>query len=168
MRGRIPVTERKSFQVLDVNLESRSDTMTQGRPLRRQISRVNIRVRSSAVFLSSSNGIKWAIFENQSITTHSSVQPFDRGRSVMKSMAIDCHGGFGSSRGESSPYLLWRWDLSRWQSEHTSIYSVMSVSIVGYQKFRLTRSIVFSCPKYPVTLLSCSNSRIVGIISLGI
>ena len=112
MRGRIPVTDRKSFQVLDVNLESRSDTMSRGRPCRRQISLAKIRARSSAFFLSVSRGMKWAIFENWSITTHNSVQFFDRGRSVMKSKAIDYHGAYGSSRGDRSPYLLLRRDLS--------------------------------------------------------
>ena len=167
MRGRIPVMARKSFQVLDVNLESRSDTISLGRLRRHQIFRANIRARSSAVILSSSKGMKWAIFENRSITTHSSVQPFDLGNSVIKSMAIDCHGAYGSSRGDRSPYLLWRRDLSRWQSGHAWTYSVMSVSIAGHQKFRLTSSIVFSCPKCPATLLSCSDSRMVGIMSLG-
>ena len=111
IRGRIPVTDRKSFQVWDVNLESRSDTISRGRPCRRHISCVKIRARSSAFFLSYSRGMKWAIFENWSMTTHNSVQLFDRGRSVIKSMVIDCHGAYGSSRGERSPYLLWCWDI---------------------------------------------------------
>ena len=54
MQGWIPVMARKSFQVLDVNLESWSDTISQGLPWRRHISYANIRARSSAVFLSSS------------------------------------------------------------------------------------------------------------------
>ena len=111
--------------------------------------------------------MKWAIFVNQTITTHNSVQSFDQGRSVMKSMAIDCHGAYGNSRGDSSPYPLWRWDLSCWQSGHAWMYSVMSVSIPGHQKFRLTSSIVFSYLKCPDTWLSYSDSRIVGIIGLG-
>ena len=116
IRGQIPVTARKPFQVLDVNLESRSETMSRGRPWRRQISCANICARSSAVFLFFSSGMKWAIFENQSITTHNSVQSFDRARSVMTSMVIDWHGAYGSSRGERSPYFLWCRDLSLWQS----------------------------------------------------
>ena len=116
IRGQIPVTARKSFQVLDVNLESRSDTISRGRPWRLQISRANICARSSAFFLFPSSGMKWDIFKNRTITTHNSVQSFDRGRLVMKSMAIDCHGVYGSSRGERRPYLLWRRDLSLWQS----------------------------------------------------
>ena len=53
MWGRIPVTDRKSFQVLDVNLESRSETMSEGRPCSRQISPAKIRKRSSASFFMS-------------------------------------------------------------------------------------------------------------------
>ena len=112
-------------------------------------------------------GMKWVIFENRSITTPSSVQPCDWGRLHMKSMAIDCHGEQGSSRGDRSPYLLWRWNLSRWQSGHAWMYSVMSVSIPGHQKFCLRISIVFSCPKCPATFLSYSDSRMVGMRSLG-
>ena len=100
--------------MLDVNLETRSDRMSRGRPWRRQISRANICARSSAVFLFFSNGMKLAIFENRLIPTYNSVQSFNRGRSVMKSMAIDCYGAYGSSRGERRPYLLWRQDLSLW------------------------------------------------------
>ena len=141
--------------------------MSLGWPWRHQISLANIQARSSAVFLTSSYGMKWAIFENRSLTTHSSVQPFDHGRSVIKFIAIDCHGTYGSSRGERSTYFLYLRDLSLWQSGHTWMYSVMSVSIPGYQKFRLTCSIVFCCPKCPATLLSYSDSRMVGIMGLG-
>ena len=151
---------------MDVNLESRSDTMSWGRPCRRQISHAKIRSRSWAFFLSISRGMKWAIFENRSITTHNSVQLFDRGRSVMKSMAIHCHWAYGSFRGERSPYLLWRRNLSLWQSGHACIYFLMQESIPGHQKFRLINSMVLSCPKCPATLLSCSDSRIVSIIVL--
>ena len=46
IRGQIPVTDSKSFQVWDVNLESRSDTISWGRPCRHHISRAKIRARS--------------------------------------------------------------------------------------------------------------------------
>ena len=89
--------------------------------------------------------MKWAIFDHRSITTHNSVQLFDRGRSVMKCMAIDCHGAYGSSRGDRSPYLLWRRDLSLWLSEHACIYFSIWESIPGHQKFRQINSMVLSC-----------------------
>ena len=167
IRGRIPVTDRKSFQVWDVNLESRSDTISRGRPCKRHISQANIRARSSAFFLSCSRGMKWAIFENRSITTHNSVHSFDHGRSVIKCMAIDCHGAYGSSRGEGSPYLLWLRDLSLWQAGHAWIYPSMSEFIPGHQKFRRTSSMVLFCPKCPATLLLCSDSSIVVTIGFG-
>ena len=160
--------DRKSFQVWDVNLQSQSDTMSRGRPCRCHISRAKIRTRSSAFYLSCSRSIKWAIFENRSITTHNSVQLFDRCRSVIKSIAMDCHGAYGNSRGERSPYLLWCRDLSLWQSGHAWIYCSMSEFVLGHQKFRRTSSMVLSCPKYPATLLSCLDSSIVLIIVLGI
>ena len=150
-----------------MNLESQSDTTTRGRLCRHQISFAKIRARSSAFFLSVSRGMKWAIFENRSITTHNSVQLFDWGRSLMKSMAIDCHGAYGSSRGERSPYLLWHRDLSLWQSGHACIYLSRWESIPGHQKFRLTNSMVLSCLKCAATLLSCLDSSMVSIIGLG-
>ena len=116
IQGRIPVKDRKSFQVLNVNVESRSDTISWGRLWRRQISRANMQARSSAVFLVSSSGMQWAILGYRSITTHHSVPSFDWGRSVIKSLVIDCHGVYGSSRWKRSPYLLWQPDLSLWQS----------------------------------------------------
>ena len=167
MWGRIPINDRKSFHVLDVTLESRSDMMSRGRPCRHQISLAKIRARSSAFYLSISSGMKLAIFGNWSITSHNSVQLFDQGRSVMKSIAIDCHGAYGSSSGERSPYLMWHRNLSLWQSGHAYIYFSMWESIPGHQKFRLTNSMVLSCPKCPATLLSCSDSSIVSIIGIG-
>ena len=108
------MTLRNSFQLDDVNLESRSDMMSRGSPCNLHISLVNLRARSAAVLAFSFRGMKWAIFVKRSITTHSSVQPFDRGRSVMKSMAIDCHGAYGNSRGDRRPYCLWRLALFFW------------------------------------------------------
>ena len=110
------MTLRNSFQIEDVNLESRSDTMSRGSPCSLHISLANLRARSAAVLVFSFRGMKWAILVNRSITTHSSVQPFDKGKSVMKSMAIDCHGAYGNSRGDRRPYCLWRLALFFWQS----------------------------------------------------
>ena len=109
------MTLRNSFQVDDVNLESRSDTMSRGSPCSLHISLANLRARSAAVLAFSFRGMKWAILVNWSITTHSSVQPFDKGKPVMKSMAIDCHGANGNSRGDRRPYCLWHLALFFWQ-----------------------------------------------------
>ena len=106
------MTLRNSFQVVDVNMESRSDMMSRGRPCSLHISLVKVLARSAAIFAFSYSGMKWAIFENRSIITHSSVQPFDTGKSVMKSMSIDCHGAYGNSMDDRRPYCLWRRDLS--------------------------------------------------------
>ena len=151
-----------------MNLESRSDMMSWGRPCRFQISCAKILPRPSAFYLSASRGMKGAIFENWSITTHNLVQLFDRCRLVIMSKAIDCHGAYGSSRGNRSPYLLWRRDLSLWQSGYTCKYFSMWESIPGHQKFRLTNSMVLSCLECPATLRLCSDLSIVSIIRCGI
>ena len=69
------MTLRNSFQVDDVNLQSRSETMSRGSPGSFHISFANLRARSAAVLALSFRGMKWAILVNLSITTHSSVQP---------------------------------------------------------------------------------------------
>ena len=80
--------------------------MSRGGPCHLYISLAKVLARSAAVFMFSYSGMKWAIFENRSIIYHSSVQPFDKGRSVMKSMPIDCHVAYGNSRGDRRPYSL--------------------------------------------------------------
>jgi len=50
-------------------------------------------------------GRKCAMFVNRSITTHNWLHPSESGSSVMASIPMDCHGAYGSSRGEESPYV---------------------------------------------------------------
>ena len=88
---------RNTLYVSEVNLESRSETMSRGRPWRRQISRAKILAKSSAFLPPGDSGMKCAILENRSTTTQSSVHIEDSGRSVIKSMAMDCHGAYGTS-----------------------------------------------------------------------
>ena len=145
-----------------MNLESRSDTMSRGSPCNLHISLANLRARSAAVLAFSFKGMKWAIFVNRSITTHSSVQPFDKGRSVMKSMAIDCHGAYCNSRGDRRPYCLWRLALFFWQSGQDLTYSSISLIMLGHQKFGRMSSVVLSMPKCPAIWESCSDWRILG------
>ena len=96
----------KTLQVSEVNLESRSETISYGRLWSLHISLAKMRARSSAVLPFGGSGIKCAILVNRSMTTQSSVQPINSGRSVMKSMAIDCRGACGSSSRDRRPY--WR------------------------------------------------------------
>ena len=102
IRGRIPRSRSSSFQVSDVNHESLSDTMSMDSPWKRHTSLANVLARSAAVF--SFSGRKCAIFVNRSMITQSWSHPSDVGRSVMKSIAIDCQGAYGSSSGEDNPY----------------------------------------------------------------
>ena len=92
IRGLIPRVARNTCHVADVNLESRSEMMSCGKPCSLHISLAKVRARSSAVFPSQGSGMKWALLVNLSMTTHSALHPFDMGRSVMKSIVIDCHG----------------------------------------------------------------------------
>jgi len=92
---------RNSFHGSKVIRESRSDTMSVGNPWNFHTSRVNIFARSDAVFTRS--GMKCAILVNWSMTTHSWLRPSEGGKLVIKSIAIDCHGAYGSSNGEDSP-----------------------------------------------------------------
>ena len=156
------MTLRNSFQVDDVNLESRSETMSRGSPCSLHISLANLRPRSAAVLAFSFRGMKWAIVVNRLKTTHSSVQPFDKGKWVMKSMAIDCDGAYGNSRGDRRPYCLWRLALFFWQSGQDLMYSSISLIMLGHKKFRRMSFVVLSMPKCPAIWESCSDWRILG------
>jgi hypothetical protein len=103
---------RNCFHLVDVKWESQSEIISVGMPWNLQISRANILTRCSAVFGSFLSGMKSAIFVNLSMMTHSWSQSSDKGRSVIKSMAIDIYSAYGSSNGESKPYGLWHVTLS--------------------------------------------------------
>lgn len=163
MRGRIPNIARNIVHVAEVNLESLSETMSLGRPWVLHISFANILAKSAAVLFPSSSGMECAIFVNLSMIIHSSVCPSEFGKSVMKSILIDCQGACGSSSGDSRPYCLWRFALSARLFGHDCMYSTMSLFIPSHQKFLRINSVVLSCPKCPATLLSCSVDRISGI-----
>jgi len=92
IRDRIPDSRRNSFHTADVKQESRSDTMSAGRPWYFQTSHANILAKSDAVLPFVGSTMKWAILVNLSMTTHNWSHPSESGRSVMKSMAINCHG----------------------------------------------------------------------------
>jgi len=89
---RMPESRRNSFHTSEVKRESRSDTISDGSPWCHQISRAKILERSLAVLPSFRRGRKCAILVNRSMTTQSWSHPSEIGKSVMKSMAIDCHG----------------------------------------------------------------------------
>ena len=149
------MTLMNSFQVDNVNLVSRSDTMSRGSPCSLHISFTNLRARSAAVLALSFRGIKWDILVNLSITTHNSVQPFDKHKSVMKYMAIDCHGAYGNSRGDRRPYCLWCLTLFFYQSGQDLTYSLIFLIMLGHKKFRPMSSVVLSMPKCPAIWESC-------------
>ena len=90
IRGQLLSSPKNPLQVSKVNRESRSETISVGIPWCFHISRANMAIKTAAVF--SFSGTKWAILVNRSRTTHNSSHSFDSGRSVMKSIAIDCQG----------------------------------------------------------------------------
>src|SRR3982074_3606662 len=91
-----------------VNTESRSDTILDGKPCSLQTFDKKSFAQPSAVFSFSLIGIKCAIFVKRSTTTHTVVQPSERGSWTMKSMDIESHGEKESSRGCKVPCLLCR------------------------------------------------------------
>jgi hypothetical protein len=89
IRGVTPMAFSNAFQNFDINRESQSKTILVGIPCNLYISDTNTSVRFSTVFSFFLTGIKCAIFVKQSIMTPSWLYPSLRGRSVMKSIAID-------------------------------------------------------------------------------
>jgi len=158
IRGQMPHSRRNSFHTPDVNLESRSDMTSVGRPWCFHTSWVKIAARSAAVF--SRSGMKCAILVKRSITTQSWSHPSDRGSSVMKSIAIDCQGTYGSSSGDDSPYGWCRTALFCWHSGQLLAKSMIHLFIPGHQKFRWMSSMVLSCPMYPAILVLYSDSMV--------
>lgn len=79
-----PVALRNPFQAEEVGPKWRPQAIPRGRPCNLYISLATIRARPVAVLASLGSGMKCAIFVNRSMTTHSSLQPFDI--SVTKSM----------------------------------------------------------------------------------
>ena len=102
--GQIPDNCSNSFQTSNVNLESRSDTITVGRPWCLHTSRTKMTARSAAIFPSYLSRRKRTILVNRSMITQSWSQFSETGSSVMKSMGIDCKGAYASSRGENRLY----------------------------------------------------------------
>ena len=90
--GLIPEYRKNSCYTSEVNRESRSDTISVGSPWYFQISFANVTTRSAAVFPFFLRGMKCAIFVKRSMTTHNWTCSSDRGNSIMKSIATDCHG----------------------------------------------------------------------------
>jgi len=103
IRDQMPESCKNSFQTSDMNLESRSETMSVGSPWYFHTSLAKMTARSVAVFPSSLRGRKCAILVNLSMTTHNWLLSSNVGSSVMKSIAIDCQGAYGNSSGEDSP-----------------------------------------------------------------
>ena len=161
----MPESCRNSFHTSDVNRESLSDTMSAGRPWCYHTSWAKMIARSAAIF--SRSRMKYAILVNRSMITHSWLYPSEIGSSVMKSIAIDCHGAYGSSSREDSPYG-WCWAaLFCWHSGQLQTKSMIRLFIFSHQRFRRISSMVLSWPMCPATLVSCSDSRILCTSSFG-
>jgi len=158
--GQMPDSRRNSCHVSEVNCESRSQTMFEGSPWCFQISRAKVTARSAATFFSFPRGRKYTIFVNRSITTHNWSHPSKRGSSVMKSIAMDCHGAYGSSRGEESPYGWCRTAMFFWHSGQLQTKSIILSFILGHQKLHCISSIVLSWPMWPAIFVLCSDPRI--------
>jgi len=157
----MPDSRRNSYQVSEVSWESQSETISVGSPWYFQTSRAKPTARSAAVLFPLSRGRKCVIFMNQSITTHNWLHPSERGSSVMKSNAMDCHGVYGSSKGKERPYSWYLTVFFLWHSGQLRTKSVILSFIFGHQKFRRICLIVLSWPMCPVIFVSCSDSRII-------
>ena len=76
-------------------------------------------------------GINSTSYEKRSTTTKIESNPFDNGRSVVKSVVTSTHGVSGSSRGQSFPGGA-RLDGFIWAHlSHQFVYSLMNVLISG-------------------------------------
>ena len=104
----VPHAAYKHFQNRDKKRGSLSVTIDLGSPCYRTITFTKALATASAV-VSAVSGMKWAIFENRSITVRMfSKLSRDLGRSVIRSMLTSSHGQRGMGSGLRSPagYLV--------------------------------------------------------------
>jgi hypothetical protein len=103
IRSLPPMAVRNPIQNFDVNCESRSETMSVGILCNLHIAWANTSVRFSALFFYFLCRIKSTIFVKQSIMTQSLWHLSLRGRSMMKSIAMDDNGENANSLGYNKP-----------------------------------------------------------------
>src|SRR5262245_41018476 len=122
MLGLMPSSRTRYCQNLEVNILSRSDTMSDGRPWRRKMCWRKRRATSVAVAVVLV-AMKWAILVRRSTTTKMASFPTDEaGRPTIKSIEIDSHGRKGTGSGTRKPWGLWRGALARAQVSHVETY----------------------------------------------
>ena len=76
-------------------------------------------------------GINSTSFEKQSTTTRIELNPFDNGRSVVKSAVTSVHGMFGNSREWSFSGRARLDGFIRAHLSHRFVYSLMNILIPG-------------------------------------
>ena len=130
----VPHAAYKHFQNRDKNRGSRSVTIDLGSPCYRTITLTNALATASAV-VSAVRGMKWAIFENLSITVRmfSKLSRDDFGRSVIRSMLTSSHRRMGIGNGLRSPAGFWVYAFWHWQTSHFSINATIWRNMPGHQ-----------------------------------
>lgn len=97
MRGFISKVAMKTYQVVGANLESLSEVISWGNPWILRISLANVLAKSTAVLELTESSTECVIFVN--LSSH----PPETGRSVIKSIEMNCQGAYRGLRGKGSP-----------------------------------------------------------------
>ena len=97
------IMEARDFQKREVKIDPRSETRDWGMPCRRMTLSRNMRANSGASVVLR-QGTRWVIFVRRSTKTRRESNPFDTGKSTIKSQETDFHGPEGAGRGANSPW----------------------------------------------------------------
>src|SRR5271168_616011 len=85
---------------------------------------------------------------------------------MIKSIETDFHGPGGIGSGCNCPWRRCREVLFRAQVSQVRMYRFTKARIPGHVYSRVTRSSVFSCPRWPAVFPSWYLSRILSLISV--
>lgn len=115
------------------------------------------------------NAPRWTPLENLSTTTKTTVNPWELGRCVTKSMDRSSQMPLGIGIGWSRSADLRATCLTCWQTLHWRMNVLTSVAMVSHRKFERRWCKVFLTPKWPprgVAWYSCNNDGMNGFREL--
>ena len=142
--------KHSSNQYSLVKTEPLSNTMSSGKPKSLNVC-FSSRSASSGVLIVFQHMMNCASFMNRSTTTRTELYRFFssplKGRSVIKSMDIECQGPLGVGKGANNLCGLCVRDFIHWHVWHSWMYIWMSFFIDCHSYFCQSKANIFATPK---------------------
>lgn len=159
MRNVVPLIPNNSRQKELMKIGSRSEMILWGKPWSLHTVSRN-KLATLNVVKCVGNAPRWTPLENLSTTTKTTVNPWELGRCVTKSMERSSQTPLGIRIGWSKLANLRVTCLNCWHMLHWWMNDLTSVAIVFHWKFERRRCKVFLTPKWPprgAAWYSCNN-----------